>query len=42
MEKEEELTNLERASIIISSLPEDVAFEVLRHLDAAAGPVGAF
>ena len=34
MEKQTELTQLEKAAIIISSLPEDVASEVLHHLDA--------
>jgi flagellar motor switch protein FliG len=33
MEKEGELNSLERAAVIISSLPEEVASEVLRHLD---------
>jgi len=34
MEKERAVTNLEKTAIIISSLPQDVASEVLRHLDA--------
>jgi len=34
MEKEVELTHLEKAAIIISTLPEDVASEVLRNLEA--------
>lgn len=32
MEKEGELTDLEKAAVIISSLPEELASEVLRHL----------
>lgn len=35
MEKEADLTHLEKAAIIISSLPENVASEVLRYLDSA-------
>ena len=34
MEKEGKLTHLERAAVIVSSLPEEVASEVLRNLDA--------
>ena len=35
MEKEGSLTRLEKAAIVISSLPEEIASSVIRHLDTA-------
>ncbi|MCK5257710.1 MAG: flagellar motor switch protein FliG [Deltaproteobacteria bacterium] len=35
MEKERGFTNLEKVTIVISSLPEDLASEIFRHMDTA-------
>ncbi|MCK5257661.1 MAG: flagellar motor switch protein FliG, partial [Deltaproteobacteria bacterium] len=35
MEKENALNNLEKVAVVISSLPEDLASEIFRHLDTA-------
>lgn len=35
MEKEHALNNLEKAAVVISSLPEDVASEIFRHLNTS-------